>query len=248
MPNLPAHIDLAFQAAQLLGHPALETHMGYFLLGSTSPDMRVITRGRRDDYHFAPLDFETIGAGVEGMFGTHPELESSWEQDGPTRAFVAGYVTHLVADERWIVDMYRPYFGNPDVFEDDALGKVMDRVFQLELDRQGWKTVETNVTLLEAATDGIELGFIPSDTIGDWRRWVVAFIARGFSWDRIKFMARRIAEGDDSHPAHRVAEEFVQAMPDSLERLYQTIPHRNLAEYREQTVQALAEYVGDYLQ
>lgn len=247
MPNLPAHIDFAYQAAQLLGHPALETHMGYFLLGSTSPDIRIITRGQREESHFAPLDFESVGAGVEGMFEAYPGLLSHSDHDGSTRAFIAGYITHLIADERWIVDMYRPYFGNREVFEDDAIGKVMDRALQLELDRQGWKTVEATLGLLEGATNGVDVGFIPSETLEDWHRWVVAFLTRGFSWDRLGFLARRIAGGDDSHPAHQVAQEFVESMPDSLQRLYQAVPRGNLTGYKEQTIQALAEVVGDYL-
>ena len=247
MPNLPAHIDFAYQAARLLGHPALETHMGYFLLGSTSPDVRIITRGQREDSHFAPLDFESVGAGVEGMFGAYPGLLSPPDHDGTTRAFIAGYITHLIADERWIVDMYRPYFGNREVFEDDATGKVMDRAFQLELDRQGWKTVDATLGLLEGSTKGVDVGFIPSETLGDWQRWVVAFLAQGFSWDRLRFLARRIAQDDENHPAHRVAHEFVESMPDSLQSLYQAIPRSNLSGYKEQTIQALAEVVGEYL-
>ena len=123
LPNLPAHIDLANRAASRLGHPTLDGNLGYFLHGSTSPDIRVITRGRREEYHFAPLDFQDVGTGVKGMFDSHPQLGSSADHDGPTQAFVAGYITHLIADETWIVSMYRPFFGNPMVFEDRVLEK-----------------------------------------------------------------------------------------------------------------------------
>ena len=247
MPNLPAHIDLAHQAARLLAHPTLEANMGHFLLGCTSPDIRVITRGRREEYHFAPLDFETIGAGPKGLFGSHPRLMSASDLDGPTQAFIAGYITHLVADEVWITEMYRPYFGNPQVFENDPFGKVMDRALQLEMDRQAWQTLDATLGLVEAAADGIDIGFIHQDTLADWRRWVVAFLAQGFSWDRLRFMARRIANGDEAHPAHRVAEEFIQAMPDSLEELYRVVPQRNLVDFQQQAIDALVGAVGDYL-
>ena len=247
MPNLPAHIDLAYKAAQRLDHPALEADKGCFLLGSTAPDIRVITRGRREDYHFAPLEFESIGAGVEGLFSSHPNLLSHGKDDGPLRSFVAGYITHLIADEVWIVDMFRPHFGNPEVFEDEAVGQVMDRAMQLELDRQAWETLDGSPGLLDAGIEGIDVGFIPSETLEDWQKWVLDFVDRGFSWDRLRFMARRIAAGDEGHPAHLVADEFLQGMPDSLDRLHQLVGRRDLADYKERTIEELGRAVGDYL-
>ena len=247
MPNLPAHIDLAYQAARRLDHPALDAHIGYFLLGSTSPDVRAITRGRREEYHFAPLDFEAVGAGVERLFDCHPHLLSVTDQDGPTLAFMAGYITHLIADEIWIVDMYRPFFGNKDMFESQALGNVMDRALQLELDRQAWQTAQATRPQLEATADGIEIGFIPSATLEEWRQWVLTILERGFSWDRLRLMARRIAEGDEGHPAHRLAQDFIEAMPHSLQRLYELVPSRKLAEFKRRTGDELVRVVGDYL-
>ena len=131
---------------------------------------------------------------MHSLFESHPSLHSSSLNDGPTRAFVAGYITHLLSDETWIRTMYRPFFGNPDVFEDEATGKVMDRALQLELDRQAWGTVDATIHLLEAATHEIDVGFILPTTLADWRRWVVSSLERGFSWERIRFMARRISE------------------------------------------------------
>ena len=247
MPNLPAHIDLAHQAAQLLDHPTLDSNKGYFLLGATSPDIRVITRRRREEYHFAHLDFETIGAGVEGLFRSHPRLGSASDHSGPTQAFIAGYVTHLIADECWIAEIYRPYFGNPEVFADDASAKVLDRALQLELDWQGWGTVPDTLEAIEGATESVDVDFISSETLADWRRWVVGSLSGNFTWDRLRFMARRIAAGDETHPAHRVADEFVLGMPDTLKSLYESVPRSDLMRFREQTIVALAHSVEDYL-
>ncbi len=247
MPNLPAHIDLAYQAAQRLRHQVLEANMGYFLLGATSPDIRVITRGRREEYHFAPLDFKALGTGVQGLFSAHPHLLPASSQEEPARAFIAGYITHLIADETWIVDMFRPYFGNTAVFEDLDLGNVMDRALQLELDRQGWQTIEATRPLLASATNGINIGFIPSETLAQWRQWVLSFLDRGFTWDRLRFMARRIAAGNDGHPAHRLAEEFLKGMPQSLARIYQYVPPDSLQEFKERTIHAFVQKVEEYL-
>ena len=221
--------------------------MGYFLLGSTSPDIRVLTKGSRERYHFTGLDFEHVGAGMRGLFDSHPELLASPDGHEPTQAFVAGYLTHLVADETWIVGMYRPYFADQSLFEEDALGKVMDRALQLELDRQSWPSVDATLARVEEATDGVDVGFIPPDTLADWRAWVVDLMSRGFTWERLRFMARRVSGGDEDHPAHGLADEFIKAMPGSLDDLFRRVPSRNLAEYRERAVDSSIGVLRGYL-
>jgi len=221
--------------------------MGYFLLGSTSPDIRVITRERREQYHFVSLDFDAVGAGVKGLFKSHPKLMDSSACDGPTKAFIAGYISHLLADEYWIVNMFRPYFGNPAVFNDETIGKLMDRALQLEMDRQMWWAVDATLRLLLAANGRIAIDFISEQTLVDWREWVVTHLSRGFSWDRLHFMARRIAEGDDDHAVHQMARDFVQRVPESLEDIYQVVSRQALEEFKELATQTLAVTVGDYL-
>ena len=247
MPNLPAHTNLAFQVARLLRHPTLESHMGHFLLGATSPDIRVITRKRREEYHFAQLDFGAIGTGMQGLFEAHPHLLSPVDHDGPTQAFVAGYITHLIVDETWIVEMYRRFFGNREVFQNPVVGNVMDRALQLELDRQSWQTLGAARTELEAASDGVCIEFIPPETLDEWRVWVIKVFDREFSWDRLRFMARRIARGNREDEAHRLAEEFARAAPESLERLYDSVPRNSLESFRQQAIDRLVSVLGGSL-
>ena len=221
--------------------------MGHYLLGSTSPDIRVITRRTREEYHFAPLDFETIGAGVTGMFGSQPELRPASGHNWPTQAFIAGYITHLTTDETWITQMFRPYFGNRAVFDDDAEGHVMDRALQLELDRQSWGAVDGTLGLLATATDGVSIGFIPTATLDEWRQWVAGHLENGFSWERLRFMARRIAAGDDEHRAHGLADDFLKTMPESLDSLHEVVPRGDLEGFKNQAVDSLTEAVREYL-
>ncbi|MDO8750418.1 MAG: hypothetical protein Q7K03_04670, partial [Dehalococcoidia bacterium] len=61
MPNPIAHLDIALELAAQLPASVIEANLGSFLLGSCSPDIRVITSGQRDDTHFAPLSNATIG-------------------------------------------------------------------------------------------------------------------------------------------------------------------------------------------
>lgn len=247
MPNLAAHIHLARQAAQRLGDPRLDSHMGYYLLGSTSPDIRVITRRKREEYHFASLDFDRLGTGVAGMFEARPELRIASDHDGPTQAFISGYITHLIVDETWITRMFRPYFGDHSVFHDETEGHVMDRVLQLELDRQSWESVDSTLTLLASATGRVGVGFIPQETLDEWREWVTGHLRGGFSWERLRFMARRIAAGDEAHRAHRLADDFLREMPGSLDGLHNVVSRSDLDGFKSCAVDTLTQTVGEYL-
>ena len=247
LPNLAAHIHLARQAAQRLGDPRLESHMGHYLMGSTSPDIRVITRRKREEYHFASLDFDRLGTGVAGMFEARPELRVASDHDGPTQAFIAGYITHLTVDETWIMRMFRPYFGDRSIFDDETEGHVMDRVLQLELDRQSWESVDSTLSLLVAATGRVGVGFIPQETLDEWRKWVTNHLGGGFSWERLRFMARRIAAGDETHRAHRLADDFLREMPDSLDGLHNVVSRSDLDVFKSCAVDTLTRTVGEYL-
>ena len=73
MPNLPVHVELAYQTSKRINHPTLDANVGLFLLGSTSPDIRIITKSNREESHFTSLDFQKVGAGVKQMLKTHPD-------------------------------------------------------------------------------------------------------------------------------------------------------------------------------
>ncbi len=247
MPNLPAHIKLAIDAANVVRHRDIDSHIGYFHLGATSPDIRALTKRARSEYHFVELDFETIGTGVRTMFAAYPELMNAAERDGPTRAFVAGYITHLLADESYIVRMFRPYFGESGAFEDDAKAKIWDRALQMDFDRRVWADVRHSVFLDEVDTDRVSVQFLNADDLQRWKDWVHGVVERGFSWDRLRFMARRIAGGDEGHPAHEYAETFIDSVPSSLDDLYDMIPESRVDAFRAESVQTIIDGLRTYL-
>jgi hypothetical protein len=248
MPNLPAHIHLAHQAALRLQVQELKRHMGSYLLGATAPDIRIITKKPREEYHFALLEFEAVGDGAMGLFTAHPELRTLPKENGATRAFVAGYLTHLVADEVWITQMYRPYFANRKLFPDETNGKVMDRALQLEMDRLNREAIANVVPALTQPVDGIAVGFLASELLERWRQWVVGFMEHAFEWERLRNQARRIPTlvGMTATP-HQLIDEFLNGLPYSLEKLHETVPPDKLAEYQERAVENLTSTVSEYL-
>ena len=228
-------------------HPDLDSNLGYFYLGSTSPDIRALTKRARSEYHFVELDFEKIGTGVDAMFVAHPELMEAAEHDGPMRAFIAGYITHLMADESYIVRMFRPYFGHPDAFETDAMAKVWDRALQLDFDRTVWENVQSSIEGMDPDTSNVNIRFLPQEDLLQWKEWVARVMSGGFSWERLRFMARRISAGDESHPAYTYTERFLTSVDDSLDALYEHVPRLYVEEFRDEAVETIVGSLRDYL-
>lgn len=252
MPNLSAHLGMAKEAASRLEHPVIDRNLGAFLLGSVTPDIRIITKGKRDDTHFVGLDFHNMGDGLDGMFRRHPKLANAGDLSEATAAFVVGYASHLLSDELWILGLYRPYFGNREVYEDAHHGDLMDRALQLELDRREQAALGGLETLrphLAQAERDVDVGFIAPDTMCEWREWIEGTLSWSFSWERLRFMARRVVarRADETDKTQDMVDEFLESVPRGLERIYKTIDRQLFEDFRERSISDLMEFSRGYL-
>ncbi len=251
MPNPPTHIDLALESMRRLQHPVLEKHLGSFLLGCTAPDIRIITRRRRDETHFAPLSNDVIGAGAENMLRCYPRLAGTSSLSGPTVAFIAGFISHLVSDEVWIIHMYRPYFGESGVFHDGLQGNIMDRALQLEMDQRAARAgrgLDDVRHHLEDAISGVEVDFLSAETLAQWQSWLLTIPQSRFSWERLRFMVRRqYPEAEEGADVMRRVEQFIDAPVQGLKQIFSRVPSEDLEAYRERCIGAWVRIAGEYL-
>ena len=72
MPNLPMHIYICQEVATELDWGYVHDHPGAAYLGSTTPDIRAMTKWDRARTHFSDLSVTHVGAGVQRMFELHP--------------------------------------------------------------------------------------------------------------------------------------------------------------------------------
>ena len=233
-----------------MAHPTIDKHLGTFFLGSTSPDIRMMTKWSRDHTHFAPLTIERVGTGVEGLFETYPDLAGSSRVNDATKVFLSGYFTHLVADEAWILEIYRPYFDARDHFAGQVQANIWDRALQLHMDqvaRQQLGDMEQLRSFLNGSELNVDVRFIDSETLGQWRERVADFTTWEFTWERLRFATRRMYQ--DNQIATEMVEEFLQSMPSSLERIYDMVTEDKIAAYREtvigESVRLIKEYLGE---
>ena len=236
------HIHLASQVADRLEWDWVNNYVGSLFLGSTAPDIRIMTKWPRERTHFAPLSTDEVGAGTRTMFNLHPELAVEDGNSEATRAFLVGYISHLVADETWITDIYRPNFdpaqGNGIVAGTTVEANLWDRALQLEMDRKAAPDMDRllhNGEVLAGAEVGVEIGFLGEASLQEWREWVWRFLGWDLTWDRLKRALNRMYRDDDD--VQRTVDKFIQDMPLSLERIYDKIPRNKIEIYQEKALE-----------
>ena len=247
MPPIGWHVAVAKEALARLGVSSLEEQIGCYLLGSTAPDIRVLTRQPREETHFYDLRDEHCMSGIPKLLDTHSHLR---QVNGRARAFLAGYITHLAMDELWIEQVYRPFFGKRAGLEDRVEADVMDRVLQFYLDRAervDRDRFQTFYDYVLSADPGDAVGFIAAPALRQWREVVGRILQQDPSWENFKNLTlRRFNNGSDKN------EEQVRALFESLpEILGRTINHvspERVAAFKEDAIQTSLQAVRRYLQ
>lgn len=250
MPNLPMHIYLCQQVATELDWGYAHDHPGAAYLGSTTPDIRAMTKWDRARTHFSDLSVSHIGAGVQRMFELHPHLAGADNGLAPeTRAFLLGYVSHLVADEVWITTMFRPHFDPGSHVTDTAVeAHIWDRALQLDMDRwalngNGGLTAQSDA--IAAVTQLPALDFLQDELIDEWRGWVARLLGWDFTWERLKRALNRMYRDNDE--VQQVVDGFLAQMPRSLERVYERVSPELIDAYRQRVIDETKAQAREYL-
>lgn len=249
MPPIFMHMALARDVARAAEADVVAAAPGAYYLGATTPDIRVLTRWDRAQTHFFDLNVFDHQDSVAELFRQHPELAKPEQLPGETAAFIAGYITHLCLDERYIYDVYRPYFGQRSALGGDLAANTMDRLLQFELDRQRREDTATAAEIreaLEGCSLAIDVGFLDSETLAKWLQVAIEQTHHPPDWRRFRYQGGRHLPGIDLETDDAL-EEFLQRVPTLLQ---QTIDHVSTAQvdaYLEQAAERSVALVRQYL-
>jgi hypothetical protein len=249
MPPLTIHIATARGVAERLNVGLLDDGRGNLYLGSTAPDIRVITRWDRARTHFFELDEFGEQDGIGKFFAAYPALAQAGAVSRQTAAFVAGYLTHLVMDETWIKMVYRPRFGADSPLGGGLKANVMDRAIQFSLDRDRRNDSElvAHVTECVARCDlGLDVGFIDADTLKRWHEVVLEMIGTEPDWERFRHGARRHLGGDAVAQAEEF-EELVKSIPDLVDETLRYLSPEFVEEFMCESLDRSLSAVREYL-
>ncbi|MSQ42296.1 MAG: hypothetical protein EXR65_04590 [Dehalococcoidia bacterium] len=247
MPSLGSHLATARLLAQRLRRPAIDAERGSFYLGATAPDIRALTRLDRGRYHFFDLDDFAHQDSIALLFERHPALRAAARLDAPTRAFMAGYLTHLVMDEQYIVCIYRERFGT-SIWGEDPRGNLLDRVLQYELDRRERDDAVAMSEIREVlanVTPAADVGFIERETLGRWIEVVREITAHPPTWDRLpRTLGRHLVEAGYGEAEIAALYEDVPAI---LRETLDHVTEPRVREFLDQTIDRSLERLREYL-
>jgi hypothetical protein len=246
------HIYLANQVAEQLDRGYVYDNIGSFYLGSTTPDIRAMTKWPREQTHFSLLSVEQVGTGTRKMFENHPELLEGEGVSEATRSFLLGYISHLAADETWITGVYRVNFDTSieetRLTSDQVEANIWDRAIQLDMDRQSLPELQQLVKAQEAVScgdEGVSVTFLEDGLLTEWKEWVSRFMGMEFTWDRLKRALNRMYRDNDD--VQQTVGEFLDKMPRSLEEVYEMIPEARVEAYRQSAVAATVAQIREFI-
>lgn len=218
----------------------LHRYTGAFLLGSTAVDVQSITGQGRAETHFYHVFQDNPARAGDTLLAAHPELASPHRLDPARAAFIIGYLAHLVWDELWLWNVFRPFYMESHLWPDrltrnvhhNALRVLADR--QAEAELRSWPGLSA---LLRNTHPSGWLPFVTDPALEQWRNWLAdqlddtaevqtaqVFARRmGVSTDHLEAVALSIAM-DTYRPSipglHTAVEAFeAQALAESIAAL-----------------------------
>lgn len=249
MPPIFLHMSLARQAAERISNSLLAERAGEYLLGATSPDIRVLTRWERERTHFFDLNEVGHQDCVATMFSQHPHLADAGKLQPATAAWVAGFIGHISLDQLWIEQVYRPHFGQVSTLGGSNDANMMDRVLQYELDRRPREDVARTLAIREALAGcslEIDAGFLDSETLRRWQEVAIDVARRPATWEHFRFQGGRHLRGSGLETDAAV-DAFLERIPDVLEATIRHVSTAHVDAYLEQAVERATAIAARYL-
>ncbi len=249
MPPITLHMVLARRIAEELKVADLSPDSGHYLLGATSPDIRVITKQDRLSTHFFDLNEHNHQDSVASFLGMYGHLAAPENLNRETRAWATGYITHLVMDEQYITRIYRPYFARYDELGGTMRANVMDRLLQFDLDRAYGNEPELKASLaaaLAGTIEGIECGFLDSETLNKWREVTLDVAGRQMDWERMRGMISNHLRFSGLQEGETLG-EFLDSLPELLDATIAHITSNEIDAFVERATQSARAAVERYL-
>lgn len=240
---------LARKIALDLGHEDVRADSGAYLLGATSPDIRVITKQDRLSTHFFDLNEHDHQDSVSSFLLTYGDLAMPENLNAETRAWAGGYVTHLVMDEQYITGIYRPYFARHDALGGAMRANVMDRLLQFELDRMYGNDPELKrdiCSALSGTVAGIECGFLDTETLERWRQVSFDVAGREMDWERMRGMISNHLRFAGLEEGETLG-EFLDSLPELLDETIAHITSTEIEAFVERATDAARVALERYL-
>lgn len=250
MPPLGVHTRIARDAAELLRSPALDAERGNLYLGSTAPDIRVLTRWERARTHYFDIHNFDEQYSVQAFLDANPGLADAGDLDSRTTAFIAGYLSHLVTDELWIGAIYRPYFGERSPLGGTLRANIMDRALQFSMDADVRSNEDLMMHVVECVAGcdlDLAIDFIDRDTLNQWHGVISDFVRQQPDWERFRSRAKRHFEESGQTVADDW-EDLAKSLPDLVDETLRYLERERVEDVLQESLDVSVRVIKDYVQ
>ncbi|MBH28441.1 MAG: hypothetical protein CL789_04310 [Chloroflexi bacterium] len=213
-----------------------------FLFGNVAPDVQSISNYTREDTHFFSIDNVEKNVAYKALLSKHKELSNARRLSPVRSAFVAGYMAHLLLDQAWIVEVFKPVFG-----KDVNWGEFRERLFlhnvlRTFLDQRDYDRLPSDIdhkfALNLSATQWVP--FIDNKDLHRWYKFVWEQLKDRLSSRTIEVFAARM----DMEP-----EDFEEILLDDTlmeQRIFSRISRIRLYEFRQRALDNIIVMLNDY--
>ena len=247
MPTASAHLAAVLD---LLDDPALaarqrlasDEQRGALLLGSISPDVRVVSGQAREKTHFYDIPLSRDMPASQALLRRYPTLAKANGLPPRQAAFIAGYITHLVMDEAWLEFVVMPH-----IFIDETDWSRHHPNFRLYsllmtyLAEEGSKRITPElVAQLQATEPRNWLPFASDADLVEWRDRVAEHLLES-GWQTARMFAREMKVDTDELYVAVTSKE-------ALDReLFSAVPRDALDAFQRHTHQRCTAALNAYL-
>ena len=250
MPNPSTHLLLLNDQFLNSSQNDSKENFGYALLGSVSPDLRVIIKSDREDYHYFDLNLGVKGDGISGFIKNAIDFNRLIKKNIYTNNFIKGYFSHLIADENWTIDVFRKIFMNKSIFPDFSEALLSDRALQIYLDikinrdnidlYQYLKHVDINLISLPHNIEKLE--------INQWITFLSDLNSKYGEnpWNRLNFMAQRLSKSHKSNKILDLCDSFMADIDKNINNILDRLPKNTLDNYITNTKDNINKIFHEY--
>ena len=92
----------------------------------------------------------------------------------------------------------------------------------------------------------IDMEFLREEPLKEWQKWISTLLNREFSWDRLEFMANRIAKGNSQHPAVGLAKDFIADPAGGVDDILERLPNGILEEFSNRSLENIDKALKEF--
>ena len=242
------HISLAYE---LLEHSEvdpnikdlLNNHSSGFMFGNTAPDVQVISGATREDTHFFTIPPEGRVPAWQHMLAAHPGFVNDGQLTPDKAAFLAGYICHLQADEKWIIELFLPIFGPDAGWADFRQRLYLHNVLRAYMDQQVIATMPAEAgAQLQASNPNNWLPFVEDRHLLEWQSYLAVQLRPGEDVKTAEVFAERLG---------LQIEEFTDMLNSESrmdKEIFIHLPRERIAEFRRTLVAENVQLINNYLE